>query len=103
MLQGESFKKAKRKSYGDISSEWAIESGKREKVSRFTQTHVVSVGMVNILKANMYSLEDGEPSVFSKETVSKAQLAVANGEPPVRRNKVHIIHACTVCSVCNCL
>ena len=36
----------------------------------------------------MYSLEDGEPSVFARETVSKAQLAIANGEPPVRRNKV---------------
>lgn len=98
MLQGESFKKAKRKSYGDISSEWAIETGKREKVSRFTKTHVANVGIVNILKANMYSLEDGEPSVFAKETVSKAQLAVANGEAPVRRNKVNIMH-----SACNCL
>ena len=44
--------------------------------------------MVNILKANMYSLEDGEPSVFARETVSKAQLAAANGEAPARRNKV---------------
>ena len=57
-------------------------------MSRFTKTHVPNVGMVNILKANMYSLEDGEPSVFARETVSKVQLAIANGEAPVRRNKV---------------
>jgi hypothetical protein len=80
-------KKSKRSSFLDISREWMLE-GKREKVSRFTQQHVSQVGMVNILKSNMYSLQDGEPSVFEKETTSRALTAAANGEKPHRRGVV---------------
>jgi hypothetical protein len=79
-------KKSKRSSFGDISREWVLQ-GKREKVSRFTQQHVSNVGMVNILKSNMYSLEEGEPSVFEKETTSRALTDTANGVKP-RRNVV---------------
>lgn len=80
-------KKSKRSSFGDISREWMLE-GKREQVSRFTQQRVSQVGVVNILKSNMYSLQDGEPSVFEKETTSRALTAAANGEKPYRRGVV---------------
>ena len=80
-------KKARGASHSDVSKEWVLE-GKREKVSRFTQTRISQVGVVNILKANMYSLQDGEPSVFDKETTSRALTAAANGEEPYRRRKV---------------
>jgi hypothetical protein len=56
-------KKGKKKvvSMKDIGSEWA-ERAKRKVVSRLVQ-----VGNHQVLKKNMYDLEDGEPSVYDKE------------------------------------
>ncbi len=41
--------------------------GKRKLVSRTTTVKVANVGDVQVLNANNYSLESGEPSVFEKE------------------------------------
>ena len=46
---------------------WIIDKGNRELKSRLEQVHVANVGLVNVLKANNYTLEDGEPSVYEKE------------------------------------
>lgn len=83
-FDGEVFKKSESKSFEDIAREW----GKRERAGRLVDMHVPGVGMMKVLKSNMYSLEEGEPSVFMKETFSKVLTAKANGEPPVKRNKV---------------
>jgi SWI/SNF-related matrix-associated actin-dependent regulator of chromatin subfamily A member 5 len=58
---------------GEISEDWIIKSSdvgeiaKREKISRSTQNYVEGFGIVNVLKANSYSIENGEPSVFDQE------------------------------------
>ena len=55
---------------GDISTQWIIQKREnfgRERQSRLEQIHVKNVGMVSVLKANNYTLEDGEPSVYDKE------------------------------------
>ena len=50
----------------EISAQW-ITSTARARQSRLEQTHVVNVGMVSVLKANNYTLEEGESSIFAKE------------------------------------
>ena len=50
----------------DISTAWLVE-GKRKSQTRFEEVKVGQVGMVNVLKINNYSLEEGEPSVFERE------------------------------------
>jgi hypothetical protein len=73
-LEGEMFSKDaqdKRVTYSDISKDW-IEHQKRERKSRMSQQHVTGVGMVNVLHANMYDLNDGEPSVYMKEVAIKS-------------------------------
>jgi hypothetical protein len=87
-LEGETYLKGKKRNFGgDISQEWVIEQKARERVSRFTEMHVTGVGKVNVLKANMYSLQNGEPSVFKKETTSKTAIALVNGQQPERSKK----------------
>ena len=45
-------------------------SQKRDRQSRITQEHIVGVGMVNVLKLNQYSLTQGEPSVYERESTA---------------------------------
>ena len=68
--------KLKVKSFGDISSEWVIHQARQRK-SRMTTEHVVGVGIVNILKINSYSLEEGEPSVFEREMRGKRDQPIS--------------------------
>ena len=52
----------------DIGQEWKeVTDQKRTKKERFTTQHVVGVGLTNVLKANNYTLEEGEGSVWSRE------------------------------------
>ena len=74
IFDGEEFKK-KKFTNTDISCEW----GKRERGSRLTEINVPGVGLMKVLKSNMYSLQDGEPSIFEKETTSNVLIAKANG------------------------
>lgn len=68
---------------------------KRVKVSRLVEEHVVGVGKVSVLKSNMYTLEEGEPSVFEKETRSAKNDAEAKGETTYKRKIVsYITHSC---------
>ena len=74
IFDGEEFKK-KKFTNTDISCEW----GKRERGSRLIEMHVPGVGLMKVLKSNMYTLEEGEPSIFEKETTSNVLIAKANG------------------------
>lgn len=67
----------------DISSLWIIQQkenevrAKRDRQFRLEQVHVTNVGMVSVLKANNYTLEDGEPSVFDAEARRHKEWALA--------------------------
>ena len=76
-LQGVDFSKLK-KSTKTISDEWkdemiaevASQGGKRKRISR-----IVRVDGHDVLTANMYTLEEGEPSVFMREASGHAAAA----------------------------
>ena len=60
----------------DIAAEWALATGrtKRERTSR-----VMMVDGHQILRENNYSLEDGEPSVHSRELVQRNETERSSG------------------------
>ncbi len=66
-----SFEKKLKTKYG-VSNE-NILINRRSRESRLVEQEVAGVGKVQVLKKNMYSLEDGEPSVFDKEFKSSKQ------------------------------
>uniref|UniRef100_A0A7S3HHK6 Zinc finger PHD-type domain-containing protein n=1 Tax=Spumella elongata TaxID=89044 RepID=A0A7S3HHK6_9STRA len=59
----------------DISSQWILQSSSRQRQSRLEQVHVANVGLVSVLKANNYTLEQGESSIFEKEALRHKQWA----------------------------
>jgi SWI/SNF-related matrix-associated actin-dependent regulator of chromatin subfamily A member 5 len=66
--------------YKAIDEEAVFQEGlKRARVSRLTEEYVSGVGMTAILKSNQYSLTQGEPSVFERETTSQRMKDVAAG------------------------
>ena len=83
IFDGEEFEK-KKFTNSDISSEW----GKRKRGSRLTEMHVPGVGLMKVLKSNMYTLQEGEPSIFEKETTSSVLIAKANGEEMPKSRRV---------------
>lgn len=89
IFDGKEFLK-KKFSNKEIIADW----GKRERTSRLTEMHVPGVGLMRVLKSNMYSLEEGEPSVFEKETTSKVLEAKANGEEQRKSKRVSSLFLC---------
>ena len=93
-LQGTVYEKSEAKSFtnckasmSDIGAEWAeLTAAPRARQSRFSIQHVVGVGAVNVLKANDYSLEAGESSVWTRELGASA--AASLGKDPERRRQV---------------
>lgn len=77
---------------GDISSLWIIQQGeteqrsRRERQSRLEHVHVTNVGLVSVLKANNYTLEDGEPSVFDAEAKRHKDWALGGAAGKKKRN-----------------
>lgn len=79
-----------------IATDWVQEKQRlqqnqrsiRQKQVRTETVHLSGVGMVQVLKVNQYSLEDGEPSVFHREMKNRK----ANwGDGPTRKGKVCIV------------
>jgi len=50
-----------------------LENGPRTKRSRLIQEYSDDLGMIDVLKVNNYSLEEGEPSVYEREGVRMKQ------------------------------
>ena len=87
-----------------------LESGPRTKRSRLIQEYNEELGMIDVLRVNNYSLEEGEPSVYEREAVEmkdkkaeakkKAQLDnmfLANrGRQTAGRDYTHQDH-CQMC------
>ena len=97
----------KGKTLRDIRNEWEergqVVEGKRDNKSRLVQVDGgVGMGKVFVLKDNMYDLNEGEPSVFQRESgkgkpapapvaaapvAKKPPAAAGNGAPKVRSNR----------------
>lgn len=79
---------------GDISSLWIIQQNenesraKRDHQSRLEHIHVENVGMVSVLKANNYTLQDGEPSVFDVEAKRHKEWGIASRDADKRPRSV---------------
>lgn len=111
-LEGEVYNQSQAKSFlncsasmKDIGEEWAeLQTKPRERNSRFTTQHVVGVGAVNVLKANDYSLEEGEGSVWAKELGKGGGGGLGGATGPRRQiagrdyDHIDFCHGCRKCT-----
>ena len=86
--QGVDYRKGQeKKSFRGIADDWVDElsasSAARKRTSRFT-----TVDGHTVLKKNMYTMEDGEPSVYESESVSKAVVEEQATFVPVSSRQV---------------
>lgn len=85
IFEGDEIKKVT--SIADISREW-VERSQRDRKARVVTQYVTGVGKINVLKMNQYTLKDGEPSIYERESNQQAREAAAVNKK-VRKQIVH--------------